>query len=237
MGYDDDASYERILFDIETVPLGEAGLYLEDVEAPSNYRDPLKIEEYIRGKQREQLERAALDVDLCRVVAIGSMLPDSDQPNVQLAVDEKDEREMLELFFTLAQQCFFVGFNILDFDLPVLLRRALYLNVDVPYVALDRYRHPRVLDVLQKLTWNGKLKYRSQSFYCRRFGLPVEDDEHEGSDVPALVASGRIDALVHHVRCDVLQVRALAIRLGLWPTAGNSFAGVKSVKTDRSNPG
>jgi hypothetical protein len=221
MGYNDEATHERILFDIETVPLGEAALYLEPVEPPSNYRDPVKIEEFIRTKEREQLERAALDVDLCRVVAIGSMLPDSDQPTVQLALDEKDEREMLELFFTLAEACLFIGFNILDFDLPILLRRALYLNVEAPYIALDRYRHPRVQDVLQILTWNGKLKYRSQAFYCKRFGLPVEDDDVQGAEIPLLVATGRIDALVHHVRCDVLQVRALAQRLGHWPNGAS----------------
>ena len=217
MGYDDEGAHERILLDIETAPLGDAGLYLEPVEPPANYRDPLKIEEYIRTKQREQLERAALDVDLCRVVAIGSMLPDSETPNVQLALDEKDEAEMLALFFALAESCLFVGFNVLDFDLPVLLRRALYLEVEAPYVALDRYRHPRVLDVLQKLTWNGKLKYRSQHFYCRRFGLTVEDDEFDGIHVPQLVATGQIDAVIRHVTCDVLQVRALAQRLGYWP--------------------
>src|SRR5262245_2013717 len=233
MGYNDEGIDGCILFDIETVPLNEAAMYLEPVEAPSNYKDPLKIEEYVRGKEREQLERAALDLDLCRIVAIGSLLPDQDEPEVQLAIDEQDEAEMLRQFFLLADAQHFVGFNILDFDLPILLRRALYLGVQAPYIALDRYRHPRVLDLLQVLSYNGKLKYRSQAFYCKRFRLDVEDYCYDGKDVPQLVARGQIAELKHHVTCDVRQLSALAKRLGYWPHRYSRARAVQSTSLPR----
>jgi hypothetical protein len=217
MGYDDEHAVSRLILDIETIPLTDAARYLEPVDAPSNYKDPIKIEEYVRTKEREQLERAALDPDLCRVVAIGSLLPNAD-PSIQLAMDERDEAEMLAYFFALAERRFLVGFNVLDFDLPVLLRRALYLGVKAPTISLGRYRHPRVIDLMQELSYDGKLRPRSQSFYCKRFGLDAEDDDIESARIPELAALGRWREVSDHVRCDVLQVRGLAVRLGLWTT-------------------
>src|SRR4029078_6356970 len=61
----------RIVFDIETAPSPDAAEFIEPVEAPANYKDPIKIQEYIAAKQAENLDRAGLDVDLCRIVAIG----------------------------------------------------------------------------------------------------------------------------------------------------------------------
>lgn len=217
MGYDNEHAGHRIILDIETAPLPEAASFLEPVEAPSNYKDPTKIEEFVRTKQREQLERAALDVDLCHVIAIGFLAQGGEAPNVLLAKNEEMERALLEAFFLLAQHSLFVGFNILQFDLPVLLRRALYLGVKAPKVLLGKYRHPRVLDVMQELSYDGLLKYRSQAFYCKRFGIDVEDDEFEGIDIPHLFRVGNFEAVTNHVRCDVLQVRALAERVGFWP--------------------
>lgn len=217
MGYDDEHALTRIILDIETAPLAEAAQYLEPVEAPSNYKDPVKIEEYVRTKQREQLARAALDPDLCSVIAIGVLTPEASEPFVMLAKHEQEEASMLRAFFQKSAEDSFVGFNILDFDLPVLLRRALYLGVAAPQIALDRYRHPRVLDVMQLLSFNGKLRYRSAAFYCKRLGLAVEDDVHDGVDIPVLAAQGRWDEITHHVACDVCQVQGLARRLGFWP--------------------
>jgi len=216
MGYDDEHATSRIILDIETAPIDSVAAYIEPADAPSNYKDPVKIEEFVRTKEREQIERAALDVDLCRVIAVGVMLPTGD-PIVRLARTEDEEAGILRTLFALTDEATFVGFNILDFDLPVLLRRALYLNVDAPTIALSKYRHPRVLDLMQYLSYDGKLRYRSQAFYCRRFGIDVMDDETDSSRVPELFAAGRFDAVIEHVRCDVLQVSGLAARLGFWP--------------------
>jgi|SRR5262245_7272872 len=218
MGYDDEHAIGSVLLDIETAPLSDAAQYLEPIDAPANYKDPIKIEEYVRTKQREQLERAALDVDLCQVVAIGVMQQNGPDPFVMLARDVTDEASMLRAFFAKLDQERIIGFNVLDFDLPVLLRRALYLDIDAPIIQLDRYRHPRVLDLMQLLSYNGKLKYRSQNFYCRRFGIDIEDDAHEGASIPLLFAEGRWDEIAHHVACDIKQLQALARRLGFWRT-------------------
>jgi hypothetical protein len=219
MGYDDEHASRRLILDIETAPIDNVAAFIEPADAPSNYRDPLKIEEYVRTKEREQIERAALDVDLCRVIALGVMVSPDSVPLVRLAHDETDERNMLQMFFNLSDEAFFLGFNILDFDLPVLLRRALYLQVNAPRIALDKYRHPRVIDLMQELSWNGKIRYRSLAFYCRRFGISATDDDVESRRVPELFAAEQFDAVKEHVRCDVLQVAGLAARLGHWTNA------------------
>src|SRR5262245_47562842 len=128
MGYNDEHA-GRIILDIETAPLPDAATYLEAVEPPVNYKDPVKIEEFIRNKQREQLERASLDVDLCQVIAIGLMTPRDTDPLVMLG-QYHSEVDMLTNAFTLIDESMIVGFNILDFDLAVLLRRALYLGIE-----------------------------------------------------------------------------------------------------------
>jgi len=218
MGYDDEHAGNRIILDIETAPIAGVAAYIEPADAPSNYKDPAKIEEYVRAREREQIERAALDVDLCRVIAIGVMLPASLTPLVRLAHSEEDEAGMLRNFFALTEDASFVGFNILDFDLPVLLRRALYLGIDAPAISVGKYRHPRVLDLMQMLSYDGKLRYRSLAFYCRRFGIAAKDDAFDGAHVPALFAAGQFEDVIEHVRCDVLQVAGLAARLGHWPS-------------------
>ena len=61
-----------VFFDIETAPLPEAKNYADyDKEPPKNYKKEESIVEWRRASVAKQLEKAALDPDLCRVVAIG----------------------------------------------------------------------------------------------------------------------------------------------------------------------
>ena len=59
------------VFDIETAALADVGAYLPPATPRANLKDPVKIEADIREKTAAQLARAALDPDLCRVVAAG----------------------------------------------------------------------------------------------------------------------------------------------------------------------
>ncbi len=108
----------------------------------------------------------------------------------------------------------FVGFNCLSFDLPVLLRRSLYLGVHAPHVPLNKYRPGRVVDLMQLLAYQGMLAYRSLGFYCRRFGISVPD-EVTGAEVVALVAAGEWRQVHDHVQADVAKTVQLAGRVGV----------------------
>lgn len=200
-----------IILDVETFALDGADAYLEPVSAPSNYKDPAKIEQYCVEKRAELLSRCALDPDLCRIVAFG--WDRGEDCGVEIAQHENQERGLLEqLWRAIAMADAVVGFNVLSFDLPVLIRRSQYLGLNVPAVNLDKYRTPHI-DLLDRLSFNGKIKAHSLDFYCKRFGIEI-DDPHSGTDIDGLVRAGEWDAVAAHCRADVLRTKALATRLG-----------------------
>ena len=212
MGLDNENA-ARLVFDIETAPLPEAAEYLEPVEAPSHYKDPLKIEAYKVEKQAEHLERCGLDVDLCRVVAIGLWSEDQPEPTAWTVFSVSEERDLLIAFWRTSTQRHLVGFNCLNFDLPVLLRRSLYLDVPTPRIGIDRFKHPDVTDLMQELSFNGKLTMRSLSFYCKRFGFDVPD-HMVGAGIAQAVEEGRWADIEAHVKADVQKTSLLAAKLG-----------------------
>jgi DNA polymerase elongation subunit (family B) len=207
-----------LLLDIETFALDEAAEFIEDPTAPANYKDPEKIAAYIADAKAKAVSRCALDPDLCRIVAVGWEFENRSGTIAggECYASETEERQGLREFWQIASASDrFIGFNLLAFDLPVLIRRSQYLGVDVPatVINLDRYRTPHV-DLMERLTFNGKIKAHSLSFYCKRFGIDVEDDS-TGADIDALVRAGQWDAVLAHCRADVQKTRLLAERLRL----------------------
>lgn len=206
-----------LVFDIETMPLQDCARYLtEPIEAPSNWKDAAKIAAYIEEARRKQLDKAALDLDLCEIAAIGIGLPLESDAQTRQTTSEADILRGLWSFVRTIQRDggVLVGFNCLSFDLPILLRRSLYLGVETPSIAVDKYRHDGVVDVMDILTFSGKVSMRSLGFYCKRFGIP-HDDSVDGAQIPALVAAGAWDQVEAHVRADVAETMALAARIGL----------------------
>jgi uncharacterized protein YprB with RNaseH-like and TPR domain len=203
----------HVIVDVETAAIDDADQYIEPVEAPGNYKDPIKIAEYIAGAQAKAKDRCGLDPDLCRIVALGWMYASDDTPKVRLCKTVVEERAALEQFWTdvTAGDVSFVTFNGIKFDLPVLLRRSLYLHVQAPALNLDRYRTPHV-DLLAKLTYNGVLAAHSLRFYLSRFGIAI-DDLTTGKDIADLVREERWEDIAAHNRADVLGTRALALRI------------------------
>jgi predicted PolB exonuclease-like 3'-5' exonuclease len=209
----------RLVFDIETVPLVDAAEYLEEPEAPSNYSKPDAIAKYVEKAKAEQLAKCSLDVDLCRIVAMGWQIEGDRQPSTALVADA-DESLMLRRFWREVGDHHLVGFNCLGFDLPVLLRRSLYLGVEAPSIQIDRFKHPKVTDLMDELSYGGKLKLRGLAFYCKRFGIDVPDPL-TGADIAQAVEEGRWQDVEHHVTADIQKTAALASRLGYF--ASESF--------------
>jgi uncharacterized protein YprB with RNaseH-like and TPR domain len=214
MGFNNESGCP-LVFDIETAPLAVALEYLEPASAPANYKDPVKIAEYIAAKEAEDLDRCGLDVDLCRIVAIGTQDEQMDAPCVWLAQTEADERDILQRFWHVATDAHLIGFNCLGFDLPVLFRRSLYLGVRTPHIQIDRFKHPGVSDLMQILSFNGLLKLRGLSFYAKRFGIEIED-EITGKEVAEAIKAGDWASVETHASVDVQKTAALAAKLGLF---------------------
>lgn len=212
MGFNNENG-RRLVFDLETAPLSEAADYLEPPDAPANYKDPAKIKAYIEEKSAEQVGRCSLDPDLCRIVAISTWAEEDYSGPMVFHAGESAEADMLAFFWNEAKGKHLVGFNVLAFDLPVLLRRSLYLGITAPQIQIDKYRHPEVTDLQMVLSFNGALRMRGLSFYAKRFGFEVEDGI-TGADIAQAVEEERWDDIAHHAKADVRKTALLAARCG-----------------------
>lgn len=206
----------RLIVDIETAPIDDAAEYLDlsDIQAPANYKDEAKIAAYCEGKRSEMVNRAALDLDLCRVVALGFMREDWNDPEVLVAPNDAHEAAIIEAFWRQLGQRASIGYNSIGFDLCVLLRRSLYLGVHSPMLNLDKYRTPHI-DLQQRLSFNGTKPYRSLDWYCKRLKLDVPADDNTGREIGQLVKDGNWDAVADHCRADVIKTAKLAERMGV----------------------
>lgn len=143
------------IFDIETAPLRETDIanLAPKFEAPSNYKDADKIAAHIAEQKKAWLERAALSPLTGTVAAIGGT--GLDEEFIMLATDEGQSEAIIiarfwDYFRAHYQRTMFVGFNIIRFDLPFLVRRSWKLKVPVPIGVRDgRYFSHDFVDLME----------------------------------------------------------------------------------------
>ena len=205
-----------LVFDLETTAIADLDDYADDLRIDSRLRDPEKIAQ----AQQAAREKAALDIDLARIVCLGYWTSDQAAPVVLSGDTEDAERDMLAHLWTaytdiVGRGGTICGFNVLGYDLPLANRRAQYLCVwDRPAIELNKYRPGPVLDLMQYLSYEGAVPARRLAFYCKRFGIHIPDAT-SGADMPTLIAAGDWDAVRAHCLSDVQRTQALAVRLGL----------------------
>lgn len=206
----------RVL-DIETIGLPEAKEWVDPLKAPSNYKDPLKIDAYIKEAEAERVERFALDPDCNRIVALGWHDLGEGAPLVRVCKTEDEERKALTEYWASYAKRFtkIVGYNSTRFDLPVLVMRSIYLSVPhPPMVIAPAWKSPHV-DVWDWLSLGGARRdVKSLRFYAKRFGIPIYDDI-SGKDVAAMVAAGEWEKVANHCLFDLDLLRAIAERIGV----------------------
>lgn len=205
-----------LCLDIATAPLPDAAKFLGEFTAPSNWKDPAKIEAEVERKRQAALAGAALDPDLARITAIG-MAREEGEPAVMLCRYKPEEVSALaaiaeELDDPAAAAVTFGGLN---FDLPMLERRALYLGVPFPRLNLDRYRSPHH-DLCEILANRRPDRRRSLDFYVTRLGWAEELVKPLSGEEEAKVhETGKWELLRQSVERDVRAVRRLARWMGL----------------------
>ena len=178
-----------LFFDIETEANQDAFEFMNEPKAPSNWKNPDKIKSYIEEKKQEQIEKAALDADYGRIVALGWKVDDKpiDSRLVYDIEDGYSEKELIQTFWNLYkdQNGYSCGYNIIGFDLPYLMRRSFDLGI-IPgiFPNLAKYRTFPTLDLMMVLyNWSG---FKSLKWVVKRYGLDNPLPELEGSQVKGM---------------------------------------------------
>lgn len=215
-----------LVLDLETLPVDNAAEFvtLDDIAAPANYKDEAKIAAYCEAERVKRIAAAALDLDLARVCAVGTVVDGNGNATLmQTATEERAWFEMIAAELDPHSRDFvtLITFNGHAYDLPLLMRRAKYLGVDFPRINLDRYRSPHI-DLYEELRLRrNDIKAHGLRWYMRRHGwtdlLDADPLKDGGADVAQAAAEGRWDDIAAHVRVDVLGTYRLAVWLGVIP--------------------
>lgn len=213
-----------IVLDIETTERDGVDHLLEEPEAPKNLKDPAKIQEAIEEKKRKQREEKALDICLNRIVAI-SFRHCEHEAKTLICTNEKEEMEALDCVWSLIRPVRgavvpIVGFRCKTFDIPVMLQRMRLLGMPMPNYDYGKFSKG-TCDIAEILSFGdpkwepgAQLMRRRLTDYCRLFGIPVEDDDKKGGDVPDLIRQGKYDEVAYHCQKDIERTELLARRIG-----------------------
>lgn len=163
----------KLIFDIETGPRADASDWLDEVTAPSNYKDADKIKAYIFEQNGKALDRAALSAVTGEVLAIGTY----DGTFKQIYCFESERDTLLEfveaLNVTRMQDDFaLVGFNSEGFDIPFLVRRCMVHGIKFPVRFWRRpqaYEHS--IDLMKIWQMGNKEDRISLNKVCKLLGL------------------------------------------------------------------
>lgn len=136
---------KRVYFDIETIPLPRE--YLETVmpefEPPANYKDPQKIAEKLEEKKEKWIDSASLNPLYSQIATSGYQSPGE---FIDLQTIEDNDKELVKYFLDLCKQGYegkiqIIGWNILDFDVPYIIRRGWKYGFDTSRIKLFRNRY------------------------------------------------------------------------------------------------
>jgi predicted PolB exonuclease-like 3'-5' exonuclease len=176
----------RLYWDIETVPNEQALKFVETPKAPKNLKDPDKIEAAVTEKLEEIVNNAGLDPDLCSIRTIAYALGLNGEVKVDIVNKKRKEADVINDFWEAFARCSgnSVGYNIIAFDFPIVLRRSFDLGLKVPFLPnLIRYRNEPTTDLMQILSgWDWKFS-KKLKWICKRYGIPVPAGDDDGSMV------------------------------------------------------
>jgi predicted PolB exonuclease-like 3'-5' exonuclease len=236
---------EFAAIDIETIPHpalpeGSRPAFDESTVQLGNRKDPVKIHECIesaRAKFEIDIDKKmATHPDLCMIVCIALTWFDGDRGEsiiCRCAKDERDEYILIgqtwhALLRFYQQQIPIVSYNGLTFDLPVLIRRAMYSDVSVAPLMIanltrrqDANRHHYDLAAMLGLRspFSGAVEVKSLPYYLKRFGLGAKTNGMNGAMVYPLWKEGRFEEIEKYCTGDVDQTAALFRRVAPWLVA------------------
>lgn len=195
---------KSIYWDVETAPLPETDIshLAPKFEAPANYKDPEKIAANLAEQKKAWLERGALSPLTGSVAAIGMII--EDKP-ICIFTNEPSQPEPVLLaafwdtFRTEQDRARFIGFNILRFDLPFLMRRSWKLGVPVPVgVRHGHYFSDTFLDLMEVWQLGNREERISLDQLCKYLGVGAKSGS--GADFYKLPRAQQEIYLTHDLK-------------------------------------
>ena len=200
-------------------------------EAPGNYKKAEAINDWIvredkkrAAEYQSRLGKMTLDIDFARITEIAYAL-ESNPVQVAQVSEEKTESQVLQEFWeamapmdqrlktrSLHPRCI-CGFNVLGYDIPIILRRSFMLGVSPSCVInMRRYSTSDVIDLMQLFYHWGQApgpRYRGLKAICRMHGIKNVLPDLDGSRMAEMDAETRRK----YVSNDVEMTRVLAQRM------------------------
>lgn len=195
----------EIVIDIETVGAGEP-LPLDQFEAPSTWKDPVKIEAKQRELQQAEMNKRALHLTRAQIVCVGLAVG----ATPVMTFTYGDERTVLESTdYALRELCGdtsapkWIGHNIQSFDLPRLKIRA--AKYGCRWLLRTLNGRPDVYDTMRESA--GYRDFISLADLAEFYGF--DPPEGDGSEVGAWWEAGEWSKIANHCERDVELTREI----------------------------
>jgi 3'-5' exonuclease len=225
-----------LVIDIETIPcqnLPEECIpqFDESLVSLGNLKDPFKIRDKIEAARTAFSENVnkemSVSPDLSQVCCLGYGYDHF--TNVFDAQDEPDDYKIIVQAWSLISDAYrehipIVTFNGLSFDIPVLLRRSMVLDISVaPGMVADllaRYDNHHHYDLMHMLAFrnpfSGRIYAHNLNYYLARFDIGGKTPGMDGGMVYPAWKSGRHDEIAEYCKNDVYMTAALFKRVVPW---------------------
>lgn len=207
-------------FDIETIPdqrKDTLDKLRAEVTAPAKYSKPESIELWLAENResaaREALAKTSFDGGAGHACTIGWAINDG-HVQVEHAEDVGEERDIIAAFFKGLPRsgATLVGHNVLGFDIPFLLKRAVVLGVELPPASTmprdPKPWHPKVFDTMTSWAGAGHGDMISMNRLCGILGI-VGKEDFDGSMVAEAWANGEHETIARYCDDDVRRTRAI----------------------------
>jgi len=213
-----------LYLDIETIPSQDIKPDPDMVEPPGNYKNPDTIKAYQEAKADEVYRKLSLNPLWAQVIVISAAYGDEDivvtyGEDEQSIFNEFDKylsslslspQSTKDLIKQSPDTWTIVGYNIREFDAPILFLRAKKYgckNIERLLRDLSRYDR-RIEDVMQMALPTMGKQYLKMDELCKFFGIEGKGDI-DGSMVYDYYLEGKIKDIADYCSKDVQRTREL----------------------------